>query len=58
MGEVVRFGLESVTDSFQPWHLRGLYCHTLALLVMGFPGAVECCNCIAAYLKGGLQLSP
>ena len=28
------------------------------LLVMGFPGAAECCNYIAAYLKAGLQLSP
>jgi hypothetical protein len=28
------------------------------LLVMGFPGAAECCNHIAAYLKAGLQLSP
>ena len=28
------------------------------LLVMGFPGAVECCNYIAIYLKAGLYLSP
>jgi hypothetical protein len=26
-----------------------------ALLVMGFSGAAECCNCIAAYLKAGLN---
>ena len=26
-----------------------------ALLVMGFPGAAECCNYIAAYLKAGLN---
>jgi hypothetical protein len=29
-----------------------------ALLVMGFPGAAECCNYIAAYLKDGLLSSP
>ena len=29
-----------------------------ALLVMGFPGAAECCNYIAAHLKDGLLSSP
>jgi hypothetical protein len=29
-----------------------------ALLVMGFPGAAECCNYIAAYLKDSLLSSP
>ena len=30
----------------------------IALLVMGFPGAMECCNYVAAYLKDGLPSSP
>jgi hypothetical protein len=42
----------------QPWHMQTLYCHAFALLVMGFPGAVECCNYVAAYLKDDLQTSP
>jgi hypothetical protein len=29
-----------------------------ALLVMGFPGAADCCNYIAAYLKDDLHSSP
>ena len=30
----------------------------VAMVVMGFPGAVECGNRIAAYLKDGLHSSP
>jgi hypothetical protein len=36
----------------------GIITLRVALLVMGFPGAVECCNHIAVCLKAGLQANP
>ena len=41
-----------------PVGVHGVLALWIALLVLGFPGAVECCNRIAAYLKDGLQSSP
>jgi hypothetical protein len=40
------------------WRGRTAGTVLLALLVMGFPGAVECCNYVVAYLKDGLPSSP
>ena len=37
---------------------RMWYFLIFAFLVMGFPGAAECCNCVAAQLKDDLQSKP
>jgi hypothetical protein len=58
-GPVATQGRGSLVMAFDSSHrMQTWYCLMFALLVMGFLGAAECCNYIAAYLKAGLQLSP